>query len=35
MYNYPHVGNSIENRAFKTTAAEIFLNSDISAIIDG
>uniref|UniRef100_A0A2S2NB19 DNA-directed DNA polymerase n=1 Tax=Schizaphis graminum TaxID=13262 RepID=A0A2S2NB19_SCHGA len=33
-YNRPHVGNSAENRAFKTSAKEIFIDTDIEANID-
>ncbi|KAE9521665.1 hypothetical protein AGLY_017961, partial [Aphis glycines] len=32
-YSKPSVPNSLENRAFKTSAVEIFVESDISAII--
>ncbi|KAE9526272.1 hypothetical protein AGLY_013903 [Aphis glycines] len=34
-YSIPSVPNSMENRAFKTSAVEIFVESDISAIIQG
>ena len=33
-YNRPHVDNSAENRAFKTSAKEIFMDTDIEAKID-
>ena len=33
-YNRPHVDNSSENRAFKTSAKEIFMDTDIEAKID-
>lgn len=33
-YNRPHVDNSTENRAFKTSAKEIFMDTDIEAKID-
>jgi len=33
-YNRPHVENSSENRAFKTSAVELFKESDISSIIE-
>ncbi|XP_022180190.1 uncharacterized protein LOC111040564 [Myzus persicae] len=32
-YNRPHVENSSENRAFKTSAVELFRESDISTIL--
>jgi len=34
-YSIPSVPNSMENRAFKTSAVEIFVESDISIIIQG
>ncbi|KAL4143453.1 hypothetical protein QTP88_005784 [Uroleucon formosanum] len=33
-YDKPHVDNSAENRAFKTSAKEIFVDTDIEAKID-
>ncbi|KAL4126927.1 hypothetical protein QTP88_011125 [Uroleucon formosanum] len=33
-YNRPNVPNSSENRAFKTSAVEVFLESDIAEIIE-
>ena len=33
-YNRPRVENSSENRAFKTSAVELFRESDISAIVE-
>jgi len=32
-YSRPHVENSLENRAFKTTAVEVFLETDIATVI--
>jgi len=34
-YSRPSVPNSLKNRAFKISAVEIFIESDISAIIQG
>ena len=33
-YNIPHSANSSENRAFKTSAQTIFINSDYNKIIE-
>jgi len=33
-YSRPNVLNSSENRAFKTSAVEIFMESDIAGIIE-